>query len=796
MGEGDIGDGSLNAMGAINALRTGNVVVDMMIAMLIPVLFRIMFQWMGDLSNKYYSGELRLDMLFFWKGQLIERTIEHKATQNLWGDTITDRDTRNNVLMKAIQLYLDHKQMSWKKSRVSLTSMTQNERPWWWGDDDDGDERSPAGKLKKYRLAQKAPNHTWERLGVFGSEPKAEESRARDGAKDGTKDGDKDHATSATSKMGPAMVELRVEENEEDKGEKGEKTISTMRYRFRSRNPDSIDSFINEAYQWYLGELRKLEDNSRYLYEMQVRVASSSSGGDRESSGARTYKRYKLSDHKTFSSLFFEEKSALLGLLKHFQHKTGKYAIDGYPHKLGLLLHGPPGTGKTSLIKAMAQHTGRSIVNVPLARITTNQELMDIMFDQQYMVEGEEVPIKLGFKDVIFVMEDVDAASKVVQRRDGKATASITRTEVIEPPKPKTAWQILLESSEEDCREVVKKLMEKSPKLKEAAMNSNTLCSMVKQLVAPPGLGLLVGASTGDSEDDKKQREQAKDAVEKINQEREVAGNYIKQFASALKALLEAGAEPDAALADELLGVSTSMTMLKPLVKTSSTGYGTGEETRAEAEDEGEGAGAVPDISLMMGQLVSLMEPGTGKTDGAAGGSASMWGSASDSKKDKLNLSGLLNVLDGVVDTPDRILIMTTNHPEQLDPALIRPGRIDKKILLGYMSPTHASSMIEHYFQCGLTQEQRERLRSAINGNDQRGLPALNLTPAQIEQLAAEHDEVEDMLCALEGKGGGGAPQLGRAPSVAVGGGAAAPKLGVPRITLERQGSSTITFDT
>lgn len=48
-------------------------------------------------------------------------------------------------------------------------------------------------------------------------------------------------------------------------------------------------------------------------------------------------------------------------------------------------------------------------------------------------------------------------------------------------------------------------------------------------------------------------------------------------------------------------------------------------------------------------------------------------------------LQGLLNVLDGVVDTPGRIVIMTTNHPETLDAALIRPGRIDKKIYLGYM---------------------------------------------------------------------------------------------------------------
>ena len=51
--------------------------------------------------------------------------------------------------------------------------------------------------------------------------------------------------------------------------------------------------------------------------------------------------------------------------------------------------------------------------------------------------------------------------------------------------------------------------------------------------------------------------------------------------------------------------------------------------------------------------------------------------------EDKLDLAGLLNVLDGVVDSPNRIVIMTTNHPEKLDPALIRPGRINRQILMG-----------------------------------------------------------------------------------------------------------------
>lgn len=50
------------------------------------------------------------------------------------------------------------------------------------------------------------------------------------------------------------------------------------------------------------------------------------------------------------------------------------------------------------------------------------------------------------------------------------------------------------------------------------------------------------------------------------------------------------------------------------------------------------------------------------------------------STKSKISLAGLLNIIDGAASSEGRVLIMTTNCPEKLDPALIRPGRVDVQI--------------------------------------------------------------------------------------------------------------------
>lgn len=61
-------------------------------------------------------------------------------------------------------------------------------------------------------------------------------------------------------------------------------------------------------------------------------------------------------------------------------------------------------------------------------------------------------------------------------------------------------------------------------------------------------------------------------------------------------------------------------------------------------------------------------------------------------------LSGLLNVLDGVGSQEGRVVIMTTNHPDKLDAALVRPGRVDMKVLLGNISQPSSEEMFVRMF--------------------------------------------------------------------------------------------------
>ncbi|KAJ7148085.1 P-loop containing nucleoside triphosphate hydrolase protein [Mycena crocata] len=75
-----------------------------------------------------------------------------------------------------------------------------------------------------------------------------------------------------------------------------------------------------------------------------------------------------------------------------------------------------------------------------------------------------------------------------------------------------------------------------------------------------------------------------------------------------------------------------------------------------------------------------------------------------------VTLSGLLNILDSVASQEGRILFATTNHIERLDPALIRPGRIDVKIKYSLATKEQLENVFDWFYPLDNMPASREAL--------------------------------------------------------------------------------------
>jgi hypothetical protein len=120
---------------------------------------------------------------------------------------------------------------------------------------------------------------------------------------------------------------------------------------------------------------------------------------------------------------------------------------------------------------------------------------------------------------------------------------------------------------------------------------------------------------------------------------------------------------------------------------------------------------------------------------------------ANDLQKDdpltneRLSLSCLLNILDGILETPGRIIIMTTNFPKLLDKALIRPGRIDLICEFTKCTNNMLIEFIESFHDIQLPLYYIEQINN---------LEQYKITPAEITKILFEHfDSYEKAIEAI-----------------------------------------------
>ena len=79
-----------------------------------------------------------------------------------------------------------------------------------------------------------------------------------------------------------------------------------------------------------------------------------------------------------------------------------------------------------------------------------------------------------------------------------------------------------------------------------------------------------------------------------------------------------------------------------------------------------------------------------------------------------ITFSGLLNTLDGVASSEERLIFMTTNHMDQLDPALIRPGRVDVIQHIGDATDFQITAMAKRFYpEC--TDEMASNMASQLS---------------------------------------------------------------------------------
>jgi chaperone BCS1 len=111
-------------------------------------------------------------------------------------------------------------------------------------------------------------------------------------------------------------------------------------------------------------------------------------------------------------------------------------------------------------------------------------------------------------------------------------------------------------------------------------------------------------------------------------------------------------------------------------------------------------------------------------------------------KQNGVTLSGLLNVLDGFYAPTNVIFVMTTNHVEALDVALLRPGRIDYKLYLGKATDRQKIELYRRFFPDGSEPEARTFVEASAMAETMAEFQGLLLALEQGQEFCKSSEKV------------------------------------------------------
>ena len=110
--------------------------------------------------------------------------------------------------------------------------------------------------------------------------------------------------------------------------------------------------------------------------------------------------------------------------------------------------------------------------------------------------------------------------------------------------------------------------------------------------------------------------------------------------------------------------------------------------------------------------------------------------------KRKVGLAEILNCLDGLQAPQNTIYVLTTNHIDKLDPALIRPGRCDIKLEIPGVTRETFIKFINYHYKCGAAKDSFQNMNFDTN-----------ITFAELQTLVMKGASIKDLCEIIENKG-------------------------------------------
>jgi len=394
--------------------------------------------------------------------------------------------------------------------------------------------------------------------------------------------------------------------------------------------------------------------------------------------------------NKSLRNVFGSHLAVVKKRVDMFINNPRWYEEKGIPYTLGILLSGPPGTGKTSLIKAIAKDTKRHIFNISLRESTTQTQLRNLFFDSEVRVlkNGRSEVVNIPLEKRIYVIEDIDCLTDVVLDRTLKHQEADARRKALSSPT--------LSESETNSETETESMTEDDP----------------NYLTAPETI----------TKRDNFSQMGALHPAKPFKQNNNIPQNMVMPGG-----LLDDGGP------DGFGGSSIGNSMWA-----ASCMAGDDDLTGSRQKPANTKSPNKNDVPVT--QVRSQAKSQTASPNKTASQQPQMKMPEPIGSPEMLNLSFLLNLLDGVLETPGRIIIATSNHPERLDKALIRPGRIDIKLEVGYCTRDMVVDMCRYFYD-----------DNSLNITDDEWKYDKKITPAEMNKIMLNNfDNFTGCLAALK----------------------------------------------